>query len=59
MKAVGPDPATAMVTGFRSAYGAGLVFVGVGFIAAVAFLRRPRQTTAVVTRLPERHRDVA
>ncbi|HEX9334835.1 MAG TPA: MFS transporter, partial [Pseudonocardiaceae bacterium] len=57
--AVGPNPVTAMVTGFRSAYGVGVVFAAVGIVAAVAFLRRPKQTTAAVTPLPERHRDAA
>jgi len=57
--AVGADPATAMVTGFRSAYGAGLVFVAVGIVAAVAFLRRPRKTSAVVTPHPAQRRDAA
>jgi MFS family permease len=57
--AVGSNPATAMVAGFRSAYGVGLVFVGVGIVAAVAFLRGARQTAAVVTSLSDRHRDAA
>jgi EmrB/QacA subfamily drug resistance transporter len=60
VKAVGSDPATAMVTGFRSAYGVALVFIAVGIVAAVAFLRGPqRQTAAVVTTLPDRRRDAA
>jgi EmrB/QacA subfamily drug resistance transporter len=57
--ASGPDPLTATVHGFQTAYAAGLVFAAVGLVAAAVFMRRPRQTTAVVTSLPERRRDVA
>jgi EmrB/QacA subfamily drug resistance transporter len=52
-QAAGPDPLTAMTAGFGAAYEVALIFAGVGILASLFLLGRPRKQAEVVQAPPE------
>lgn len=52
----GSNPRVAMATGFQASFAVGIVFAGLGIVAALALLGRPRKsaTTTVITDKPAR-----
>jgi hypothetical protein len=54
--ASGPNPPAAITAGFQVAYAVAIVFAGLGILAALALLGRPRRsaTTTAITDEPAR-----